>query len=162
MDDKGLFYCSSGSSSGSVKVFGIEHYYHDYCEAIFGALYSEGNIKIKMTYGQDDGTTIEGYSSSDASIYISLGQMSTGTGYINKMTFTKYGFMYPKGFSGSASTYYCDQFSNSSASNTIVMFGVYASGTQSGINAISTRNNSIQYASSHLSCKPLLSAFEEV
>ena len=107
LNDKGLFYGTNGTEKG-VKVFGIENWWGNQWRRIAGWINDKGNQKIKMTYGQSDGSTVDGYST-DGSGYISIGCTPSGKsgGYISKMTITENGLI-PTEASGSATTYYTD------------------------------------------------------
>ena len=107
LNDKGLFYGTNGNEK-CVKVFGMENWWGNQWRRIAGWINSKGTQKIKMTYGQSDGSTVDGYNT-DGSGYISIGCTPSGTsgGYISKMTVTKNGLI-PTTASGSATTYYTD------------------------------------------------------
>lgn len=108
MNDKGLFYGSQDKKSG-VKVFGIEHFWGNTWKPIAGWINDNGTQKVKMTYGQFDGTTVDGYNL-DGTGYISVDNSTpTGTsgGCISKMLMTEYGLI-PIQTNGSTSTYYTD------------------------------------------------------
>ena len=108
LDTKGLFYGTNGSGVG-VKVFGIEHWWGNQWRRIGGWINSNGTQKIKLTYGESDGSTTTGYNT-DGSGYITIANSTprgTSGGYISKMIINEFG-MIPVTASGSASTYYCD------------------------------------------------------
>lgn len=108
MNTKGLFWGSQDNVSG-VKVFGIEHWYGNIWRRIGGWINDKGTQKIKMTYGQSDSSTTDGYNETGSG-YISIGgatPSSTSGGYISKMLITDNGLI-PIIASGSATTYYCD------------------------------------------------------
>lgn len=107
LNDKGLFYGTNGTGK-AVKVFGIENWWGNQYRRIAGWINDNGNQKIKMTYGQSDGSTVDGYNT-DGSGYISIGCTPSGTSksYNSKMTITKNGLI-PTEASGSATTYYTD------------------------------------------------------
>ena len=111
---KGLFF---GTNSGSVaansfgncvKVFGMENYWGLQWRRQRGYINANGVQKVKLTYGQEDGSTVSGYNT-DGSGYIPLGITPTGTsgGYIDEMKFTEQG-MFGKNSSGNATHDYCD------------------------------------------------------
>lgn len=122
LNNKGLFYGTNGTGK-AVKVFGIENWWGNQWRRIAGWINSKGTQKIKMTYGQSDGSTVDGYNT-DGSGYISIGCTPSGTsgGYISKMTVTKNGLI-PTTASGSATTYYTDGlwFDNSQVDYAIVV-----------------------------------------
>ena len=108
MNTKGLFWGNQDNKSG-VKVFGIEHWYGNIWRRIGGWINDKGTQKIKMTYGQSDGSTTDGYNETGSG-YISIGGATpsgTSGGYISKMLITDNGLI-PTIASGSATTYYCD------------------------------------------------------
>ena len=122
MNTKGLFWGNRDNVSG-VKVFGMEHWYGNIWRRIGGCINDNGIQKFKMTYGQSDGSTVDGYNETGSG-YISIGNSTpsgTSGGYISKMTVTKNGLI-PTTASGSATTYYCDGlwFDNSQVSYAIV------------------------------------------
>ena len=108
MNTKGLFWGNQDNVSG-VKVFGIEHWYGNIWRRIGGWISDNGTQKIKMTYGQSDGSTVDRYNETGSG-YISIGGATpsgTSGGYISKMLITDNGLI-PTIASGSATTYYCD------------------------------------------------------
>lgn len=121
MDAKGLFWGSNDNVSG-VKVFGMEHLWGNICRAVAGWINDNGTQKVKMTYGQSDGSAVDGYNL-DGTGYISVANStSSGTsGYISKMLFTENGLL-PVAANGSATTYYCDGvwFNNSGVNYSLV------------------------------------------
>lgn len=109
---RGLFYGKNNGAAATytnaVKVFGMENYWGFQWRREAGYINANGAQKIKLTYGTEDGSEVEGYNA-DGSGYINTGVTSpaaSGT-YVNQMTFTKDG-MFPLAAAGSASTYYCD------------------------------------------------------
>ena len=159
MNTKGLFWGNQDNVSG-VKVFGIEHWYGNIWRRIGGWINNKGTQKIKMTYGQSDGSTVDGYNT-DGSGYITIsGATPSGTsgGYISKMLFSQYGVI-PITSSGSSTTYYCDGlwFDNSQVDYACVGG---ASDSASLVGALFSALNaaaSFAYvtAGAALSCKPL-------
>ena len=110
MNTKGLFWGNQDNVSG-VKVFGMEHWYGNIWRRIGGWINDKGTQKIKMTYGQSDGSTTDGYNETGSG-YISIGGATpsgTSGGYISKMLITDNGLI-PTIASGSVTTCYCDGF----------------------------------------------------
>ena len=108
MNTKGLFWGNQDNKSG-VKVFGMENFYGNVWKRIGGWISDKGTQKIKMTYGQSDGSTVDGYNT-DGAGYIVIGNstpIGTNGGYVSKMLITDNGLI-PTIASGSATTYYCD------------------------------------------------------
>lgn len=159
MNTKGLFWGNQDNKSG-VKVFGMEHWYGNIWRRIGGWINDKGTQKIKMTYGQSDGSTTDGYNETGSG-YISIGgatHSSTNGGYISKMLITDNGLI-PTIASGSATTYYCDGLwfnnsqvdyacvsGNSSHAYRVGAFCSYLNGTASDTSAT---------IGAALSCKPL-------
>ena len=118
---RGLFH---GTNSGeanvytnAVKVFGIENWWGFQWRRYAGDMLVEGQRKIKLCYGQEDGSTVDAFNSTGSG-YVNVGDTPSGTGggYINKMVFGHDG-MFSSISSGTETTYYCDGqwYSNSSA-----------------------------------------------
>lgn len=109
LNTRGLFYGTNSSSA--VKIFGMENWYGYFWRRYVGLLQAGGSRKIKMTYGQADGSTVTGYNFSFSnSGYLNAGVSSpTGSngGYIKEMIFTDKG-MFPYNISGTSTSYYCD------------------------------------------------------
>lgn len=159
MNTKGLFWGNKDNVSG-VKVFGIEHWYGNVWRRIGGWINDNGTQKIKMTYGQSDGSTTDGYNETGSG-YISIGGSTpsgTNNGYISKMLITDNGLI-PIIASGSATTYYCDGlwFDNSQVDYPFVGG---ASNNASPVGALYSNLNSPYLHknwnnSAAISCKPL-------
>ena len=158
MNSKGLFWGTNGTGSG-VKVFGIENWWGNQWRRIAGWINNKGTQMIKLTYGQSDGSTIDGYNM-DGSGYINIGCTPSGTngGYASKMTVTKNGLI-PTTASGSATTYYTDGlwFNNSQ-----VDYAIVGGGSSDGLLVGALSSNLCTPASTAswnvgaaVSCKPL-------
>ena len=161
MNDKGLFYGSNGTTDG-VKVFGMEHWWGNQWRRYSGLVNNSGNYRYKLTYGTQDGSTQDGYvasaSAGDYSGYLSAATVSAMNGYISAETFGAWGFL-PSATSGSASTYWCDNFTIGISAVRYVRRGGYASASRAPIGAfvlqfnagIGTTNWNMGAC---LSCKP--------
>ena len=159
MNDKGLFYGKNDNVSG-VKVFGIENFYGNIWKRIGGWINDNGTQKIKLTYGQSDGSTVDGYNTTGSG-YISIsGSTPSGTsgGYISKMIVSN-NCLIPTVASGSATTYYCDGlwFDNSQVDYAIVGGSSYDA---SFVGALASNLSAASSAAAWgigaaLSCKPL-------
>ena len=106
MNTKGLFWGNKDNKTG-VKVFGMEHWWGNQWRRIGGWINNKGTQMIKLTYGQSDGSTVDGYNTTGSG-YISLsGSTPSGTngGYISKMLINENGLI-PITTSGSSTTYY--------------------------------------------------------
>ena len=159
MNTKGLFWGNQDNVSG-VKVFGIEHWYGNIFRRIGGWINDKGAQKIKMTYGQYDGSTTDGYNTTGSG-YISIGGATpngANGGYISKMLITDNGLI-PAIASGSNTTYYCDGlwFNNSQVNYALVGGDTgYASlvGALCSYLGVPT-SHAYWNSSADLSCKPL-------
>jgi hypothetical protein len=100
LDKKGLFWGTNDGEYG-VKIFGIEHFWGYGYRIVLGAIYANGLMKIKLTYGTQDGSTVEGYNVTGDG-YISIANSTVEgavgannanyhNGYITKMMFNEYG-----------------------------------------------------------------------
>lgn len=159
MNTKGLFWGNQDNVSG-VKVFGIEHWYGNIWRRIGGWINDKGTQKIKMTYGQSDGSTVDGYNT-DGAGYIVIGNstpIGTDGGYVSKVLFNENGLI-PTTVNGSQTTYYCDGlwFNNSQVDYAFV------GGDYSGASLVGALCSNLYAAASYasnslvaaLSCKPL-------
>lgn len=158
LDTKGLFWGNKDNKT-CVKIFGMENWWGNTYHRIGGWVSDNGVQKIKLTYGQLDGSTVDGYNT-DGSGYISIGatpSSKTG-GYISKMNFINYGLL-PAVLSGSSTTYYTDgMWYNNSIVSYIIVGGSSGSELYTGAFYTST-NNTTSYTNYTLnaspSCKPL-------
>jgi hypothetical protein len=106
-DTKGLFYGSS-SNIVSCKVFGIENPWGSIWKAIQGLILSGSTVLSKMTYGQEDGTTVDGFNTNGSGYNTIHTGMANGSNmFITKLAYSENGET-PISFSGSDSTYECD------------------------------------------------------
>ena len=159
MNDKGLFYGTNGKGKG-VKVFGMEHWWGNQWRRIAGWINSYGTQKIKLTYGQSDGSTVDGYNT-DGTGYIvipnSIPSDSSG-GCISKILFNENGLI-PTTANGSQTTYYCDGlWFNNSQIDYVLVGGSSANGYHAG--AFSSYIEALVSvcswnAAAAISCKPL-------
>lgn len=159
MNTKGLFWGNQDNKSG-VKVFGIENWYGNQWRRIGGWINDKGTQKIKMTYGQSDGSTVDGYNL-DGNGYITIGNSTpsgTNGGYISKMLITD-NCLIPTVVSGSATTYYCDglYFSNSQVDYACVGGNSDNSSPVGALYSALYYDSSVAgwYIGASLSCKPL-------
>ena len=108
MDKKGMFWGNQDNKTG-VKVFGREHPWGNIWKSCAGWMNVLGTQKVKMTYGQSDGSTVDGYNITGGG-YITVDDATpsgTSGGYISLCRFTENGII-PKQASGSSTTKYCD------------------------------------------------------
>lgn len=157
MNDKGLFWGSNADNLG-VKVFGIEHWWGNLNHRTQGLILDNGTYKMKLTYGTEDGSTVEGYNTTGEG-YIDSGKSpSKFLGYfITNMHAGKFGLL-PNEISGSATTYFCDtQFSNSTGKYLSLFGGCSNNGSHCGAFACylgDLVSNSGWHIGACLSCKP--------
>jgi hypothetical protein len=89
MDQKGLFWGSTDKVSG-VKIFGIENFWGNAFRFIYGLIDCSNVLKVKLTYGTQDGSTVEGYNFTGDG-YIEVGQTQSTGGLIKSLRFTENG-----------------------------------------------------------------------
>ena len=108
MNTKGLFWGENAGAAG-VKVFGIENWWGNLWKNLLGWINDNGQQKIKMTFGREDGSLVRGYNFTGEGYIPISGAIPSGTsgGYVNKWEYSEYG-MIPYQVSGSESTYLCD------------------------------------------------------
>ena len=159
MNAKGLFYGTNGTWTG-VKVFGMEHYWGNQWRRIAGWINSYGTQKIKLTYGQSDGSTVDGYNT-DGTGYIEIPNSTpsgSSGGYISKLLFGNYGYI-PVISNGSATTYCCDGlWFNNSQVDYAFMGGDSGAGYRGGAFSSlldSTVSDGGWYTTAAISCTPL-------
>ncbi len=107
LNDKGLFYGVTGNGNSAVKVFGMENFWGCVWHRTAGLITNDHAIKLKLTYGTKDGSTVIGYNQTGNG-YIDNGTVPYSNGYVQKMSYNKYGFMPAVVTGGSQSTYYAD------------------------------------------------------
>lgn len=108
MNKKGMFWGDQTNKVG-VKIFGREHPTGNIWKACGGWINYKGTQKIKMTYGQSDGSTVDGYNITGNG-YVTIEDATpsgTSGGYISLCKFTENGII-PKQASGSSTTKFCD------------------------------------------------------
>lgn len=111
-NDKGMFYgtnsgtIADGSYGNAVKIFGTEHYYGFAWIRKLGDMLINGVRRIKMCYGNEDGSSTYDYNLTGDG-YVNVGAAPSGTsgGFISKMKFTILG-MFAKVASGTETTHY--------------------------------------------------------
>lgn len=156
MNGRGMFYGESAGKYG-VKVFGMENPWGNIFRAIAGLINANGTIKVKLTYGQQDGSTVDGYNETGNG-YITHGSAPSSEGYISAMNISDKALT-PKTAGGSDSTYYTDYvWVNNSQVNyalvggrwdTALLCGIFCVALYVPVSDTSTRIGAA------LSCKPL-------
>ena len=138
----------------------MEHYGRNQWRKIPVWINSYGTQKIKLTYGQSDGSTVDGYNT-DGTGYIEIPNSTpsgSNGGYISKLLFGNYGYT-PVISNGSATTYCCDGFwfNNSRVDYAVVGgssdYGVFVGAFCSAIDGIIS--STYWNIAAALSCKPL-------
>ena len=160
MNDKGLFWGSntSGASSTGVKVFGMENWWANIWQRLVGFVSVNGVKKVKMTYGTQDGSTVEGYNFTGDG-YLVANDHLVPNGYVKKMKFNENGSIVQAETGASDSTYYCDYYYTNNDTTTVarrggdVNRGTYCGAWYFGLDADASYAHWDLGAS--LSCKPL-------
>ena len=164
LNDKGMFYGKDGSvnTTTAVKVFGMENFWGLQWRRYQGHLLIGGSQYVKMTYGQEDGSTADGFSLAGTG-YINKGHQPTGTSgqYLKTQEYDSMGF-YPKNANNtdaSATKYYCDGlWFNNSGTRVPRRGGNSNNGAIDGASAVILLNgasNANWDIGASLSCKPL-------
>lgn len=164
LNDKGMFYGKDGSvnTTTAVKVFGMENFWGLQWRRYQGHLLIGGSQYVKMTYGQEDGSTADGFSLAGTG-YINKGHQPTGTSgqYLKTQEYDSMGF-YPKNANNtdaSATKYYCDGlWFNNSGTRVPIRGGASGSGAVAGASAVDlldAASTATWYFGASLSCKPL-------
>lgn len=157
MNGKGLFFGKSDQTSG-VKIFGMENPHGNLWRRIAGLVNVSGTVKLKLTYGRQDGSTADGYNM-DGTGYITHGTIGgTSGGFTSHMHISKHGIT-PSTISGSDSTYYTDGgWFNNAQTDYAFVGGGWGSGLHVGAFCCAL-SHAASYANAAagaaLSCKPL-------
>ena len=83
-NDKGMFYGTNGNAD-AVVVFGVENMWGNVWRALAGWINDYGTQKVKMTKGQEDGSSISSFNL-NGNDYIALQNSTpsgTSGGYVN-------------------------------------------------------------------------------
>ena len=164
LNDKGMFYGKDGSvnTTTAVKVFGMENFWGLQWRRYQGHLLIGGSQYVKMTYGQEDGSTADGFSLAGTG-YINKGHQPTGTSgqYLKTQEYDSMGF-YPKNANNtdaSATKYYCDGlWFNNSGTRVPIRGGNSVNGALGGASAVGLNTDASPAhwnIGASLSCKPL-------
>ena len=164
---KGLFYgtnsgrVASNDFANIVKIFGMENWYGFQWRRTNGMILSDSAMKYKLTYGQEDGSSVTGYNTDGANYKTAGSTVLSGTSgnYISTEYFAEDG-MFPCGeLNGSSSSYYCDAcWYNNSGARFALFGGSSGNGAKVGAfccglyTTVSATGGDVDAA---LSCKPL-------
>jgi hypothetical protein len=155
MNTNGLFW----GNSQNVKIFGMEHWWGNCFKRIAGYISGNGTQKIKLTYGQFDGSTVNDYNINGTG-YIDVYKITKAQeGVLSKMSFNPYGLI-PIESKGSSTTYYTDSFSITISMLSYPLFSgsCYTSSASGGaFLTVSTKdpNYTVIDTNASVSCKPL-------
>ncbi len=157
LNDKGLFWGDTANGTSAVKVFGMENWWACCWHRTAGCILVDNALKIKLTYGTADGSTVVGYNQTGSG-YISNGAIPSTNNYVKAMTYNQYGYMASNVTGGSSSTYYADYFYQSTGTRYLLVGGNAGNGVDAG--AFYFRLNyapsdTIWHIATALSCKPL-------
>ena len=125
-----------------------------------GLITNNRAVKLKLTYGTKDGSTVIGYNQTGNG-YIDNGTAPYSSGYVQKMSYNKYGFMPAVVTEKSQSTYYADYYHQNATyvGITYALFGGSSGVVGVGtfyLNLNNTPGNTYWHIAASLSCKPLL------
>ena len=157
LNDKGLFWGDTANGASAVKVFGMENWWACCWRRTAGCISANRALKIKITYGTADGSTVVGYNQTGNG-YISNGTIPSTSNYVKAMTYNQYGYMVSNVTGGSSSTYYADYFYQNTDTRYLLVGGHADDGVTAG--AFCFRLHVAPSATSWrlaaaLSCKPL-------
>ena len=161
LNDKGLFWGVTENGNSGVKIFGMENFWGCCWHRTAGLITNNHAVKLKLTYGTKDGSTVVGYNQTGNG-YIDNGISPYSDGYVQKMSYNKYGFMPAVVTGGSQSTYYADyHYQNTNYTGIIyALFGGSSSdwfGTGAFcLRLYDTPERMRWHIAASLSCKPLL------
>ena len=169
LDDKGLFYGSTTSTTTAVKVFGMENWYSCVWRRTAGLIGTADNTySYKLTYNNYDGSTATSYNSNGTGYLIAKDKngnnivrpANTNSAYwFNKAAYGPYGYLPITLSTASSTTYYCDYYYN--GSGFLLVGGSASLGTSAGFSYFNLNGsfaNSIWTFSAALSLKPLAPA----
>lgn len=157
LDDKGLFWGVTTDGNSAVKVFGMENWWGCVWHRTAGCISIDRALKIKLTYGTADGSTVVGYNQTGSG-YISDGTIPSSGGYVRAMVYNQYGYAPNNTSGGSPSTYYTDYFSQSTGIRYLLAGGSSSNGFASGAFYFNLYNESSTVGwnrAASLSFKPL-------
>lgn len=167
LNDKGLFWGITENGNSGVKVFGMENFWGCCWHRVAGLITDNHVVKLKLTYGTKDGSTVIGYNQTGNG-YIDNGTTpySTGSiqkGFIQKMSYNKYGFMPAVIADESQSTYYADYYYQQNVYYTGIIYALFGGDSASSLGTgafylylNSTPSDTFWGTTASLSCKPLL------
>lgn len=167
LNDKGLFWGVIENGNSGVKVFGMENFWGCCWHRVAGLITDNHVVKLKLTYGTKDGSTVIGYNQTGNG-YIDNGTepYSTGSiqkGFIQKMSYNKYGFMPAAIADESQSTYYADYYYQQNVYYTGIIYALFGGDSASSLGTgafylylSSTPSDTFWGTTASLSCKPLL------
>lgn len=122
---RGLMYGTQTGNAAGVTFLGLHNWWGHRWRRPNGLMNANGNIKVKMTHSQIDGSTVTGFNRSGEG-YITTGFVppAANASYISRyMPMGKYG-MFPWAVAGSSSTYYCDgMWTNNGQLDQLIMGG---------------------------------------
>ena len=131
---RGLMYGTQTGNAAGVTFLGLHNWWGHRWRRPNGLMNANGNIKVKMTHSQIDGSTVTGFNRSGEG-YITTGFVppAANASYISRyMPMGKYG-MFPWAVAGSSSTYYCDgMWTNNGQLDQLIMGGSVYDGAGCG------------------------------
>ncbi len=156
-NQKGLFW-GCEDNTFFVKVFGMENWWGSPSRILSGWICDNPNntYKIKMTYGQSDGSTTDEYNlTGEGYLNIKINN-SFQNGNLSKMKFDNYGFL-PIEFKGSSTTYYLGVIIYSLIGSTsgLAVVGNWGTSPYMFSTAFYADNGNKYKIGASVSCKPL-------
>ena len=158
LNGKGLF-CGYSNQTSDVKVFGMQGWWGNLWRRCNGLINANGTVKVKLTYTQADGSTVDGYNT-DGTGYINQGTVvgNTSGAQISAMNITEQGLT-SKTLSGGDQTYYADGcWTNNGQITFALVGGSWGHGARVGaacVNLYAAVSAAGSDDGAALSCKPL-------
>lgn len=161
LNDKGLFWGVTENGNSGVKIFGMENFWGCCWHRTAGLITNNHAVKLKLTYGTKDGSTVIGYNQTGNG-YIDNGISPHSNGYVQKMSYNKYGFMPAVVTGGSQSTCYAD-YHYQNTNYTGIIYALFGGSSADGLGTgafylrlYDAPEGMLWVFAASLSCKPLL------
>ena len=157
LNDKGLFWGVTANGNSAVKVFGMENWWGCVWRRAAGCISVDNALKVKLTYGTADGSTVNGYNQTGNG-YIDNGNIPTSNDYIKTMRYNELGYSPSSVTGGSSTTYYGDYFYQNTGTRYLMLGGAFGLGVGAGAFCFSLSGapgQTLWYVATALSCKPL-------
>lgn len=157
LNNKGLFWGVTANGDSAVKVFGMENWWGCAWRRTAGCISVDWALKIKLTYGTADDSTVTGYNQTGNG-YINDGNIPQQEDYTRAMVYNQYGYMTIYVQAGAGNIYYADSFYEYVGTNYLMVGGNAGNGNGDGAFSFNLKRDSSSTGwafTTSLSCKPL-------